>query len=201
MNVPNKITMCRIILSVLLILLMVFPIERIGIDFPAFEIVASKGTIIVDSKYIICGIMFLVAALTDYLDGYLARKYNLVTDFGKVLDAIADKVLVNGVLIMFAVNGYISPIIPVVVISRDTIVDSIKMIAGQKSGVVGASKAGKWKTAIMLVGLTLMFFYNLPFELWNIDVASVLVLIATVLSVYSGIEYYVKNKKYFADVK
>ena len=201
MNVPNKITMCRIILSVLLILLMVFPIERIGIDFPAFEIVASKGTIIVDSKYIICGIMFLVAALTDYLDGYLARKYNLVTDFGKVLDAIADKVLVNGVLIMFAVNGYISPIIPVVVISRDTIVDSIKMIAGQKSGAVGASKAGKWKTAIMLVGLTLMFFYNLPFELWNIDVASVLVLIATVLSVYSGIEYYVKNKKYFADVK
>ena len=90
MNVPNKITICRIILSILLIVLMIFPMNRIGFDFPEFQI---NGKIIIDSKYIICGIIFVVASLTDFLDGHLARKYNLVTDIGKVMDAIADKIL------------------------------------------------------------------------------------------------------------
>ncbi len=193
MNVPNKITICRIILSILLIVLMIFPMNRIGLDFPEFQI---NGKIIIDSKYIICGIIFVVASLTDFLDGHLARKYNLVTDIGKVMDAIADKILVNAVLIVLAVNGYISVVVPVVIVSRDIIVDSIKMVAGQKSGAVGASKTGKIKTACMMSGITLLFFYNLPFSLININPARALIMIATVLSVISGVEYYVKNKKY-----
>ena len=193
MNVPNKITICRIILSILLIVLMIFPMNRIGFDFPEFQI---NGKIIIDSKYIICGIIFVVASLTDFLDGHLARKYNLVTDIGKVMDAIADKILVNAVLIVLAVNGYISVVVPVVIVSRDIIVDSIKMVAGQKSGAVGASKTGKIKTACMMSGITLLFFYNLPFSLINIKPARALIMIATVLSVISGVEYYIKNKKY-----
>jgi CDP-diacylglycerol--glycerol-3-phosphate 3-phosphatidyltransferase len=193
MNVPNKITICRIILSILLIVLMIFPMNRIGLDFPEFQI---NGKIIMDSKYVICGIIFVVASLTDFLDGHLARKYNLVTDIGKVMDAIADKILVNAVLIVLAVNGYISVVVPVVIVSRDIIVDSIKMVAGQKSGAVGASKTGKIKTACMMSGITLLFFYNLPFSLININPARALIMIATVLSVISGVEYYVKNKKY-----
>ena len=193
MNVPNKITICRIILSILLIVLMIFPMNRIGFDFPEFQI---NGKIIIDSKYIICGIIFVVASLTDFLDGHLARKYNLVTDIGKVMDAIADKILVNAVLIVLAVNGYISVVVPVVIVSRDIIVDSIKMVAGQKSGAVGASKTGKIKTACMMSGITLLFFYNLPFSLININPARALIMIATVLSVISGVEYYIKNKKY-----
>ena len=193
MNVPNKITICRIILSILLIVLMIFPMNRIGFEFPEFQI---NGKIIIDSKYIICGIIFVVASLTDFLDGHLARKYNLVTDIGKVMDAIADKILVNAVLIVLAVNGYISVVVPVVIVSRDIIVDSIKMVAGQKSGAVGASKTGKIKTACMMSGITLLFFYNLPFSLININPARALIMIATVLSVISGVEYYIKNKKY-----
>ncbi len=193
MNVPNKITICRIILSILLIVLMIFPMNRIGLDFPEFQI---NGKIIIDSKYVICGIIFVVASLTDFLDGHLARKYNLVTDIGKVMDAIADKILVNAVLIVLAVNGYISVVVPVVIVSRDIIVDSIKMVAGQKFGAVGASKTGKIKTACMMSGITLLFFYNLPFSLININPARALIMIATVLSVISGVEYYVKNKKY-----
>lgn len=193
MNVPNKITICRIILSILLIVLMIFPMNRIGLDFPEFQI---NGKIIMDSKYVICGIIFVVASLTDFLDGHLARKYNLVTDIGKVMDAIADKILVNAVLIVLAVNGYISVVVPVIIVSRDIIVDSIKMVAGQKSGAVGASKTGKIKTACMMSGITLLFFYNLPFSLININPARALIMIATVLSVISGVEYYVKNKKY-----
>ena len=198
MNVPNKITICRIALSILLLIIMIFPVDKVGINFPEFQL---AGKLIIDSKYLICGIIFLIASLTDFLDGYLARKYNLVTDIGKVMDAIADKILVNGVLILLATEGYISAIIPVVIVSRDIVVDSIKMVAGQKSGAVGASMAGKIKTACMLVGITLLFFYDLPFSLANIYPAKAIIMIATVLSVISGIQYYVKNKKYLFDTK
>ena len=198
MNVPNKITICRIALSILLLIIMIFPVDKVGINFPEFQL---AGKLIIDSKYLICGIIFLIASLTDFLDGYLARKYNLVTDIGKVMDAIADKILVNGVLILLATEGYISPIIPVVIVSRDIVVDSIKMVAGQKSGAVGASMAGKIKTACMLVGITLLFFYDLPFSLVNIYPAKAIIMIATVLSVISGIQYYVKNKKHLFDTK
>ena len=198
MNVPNKITICRIMLSILLLIIMIFPIDKVGISFPEFQL---AGKLVIDSKYIICGIIFLIASLTDFLDGYLARKYNLVTDIGKVMDAIADKILVNGVLILLATEGYISSIIPVVIVSRDIVVDSIKMVAGQKSGAVGASMAGKIKTACMLVGITLLFFYDLPFSLMNVYPAKAIIMIATVLSVISGIQYYVKNKKYLFDNK
>lgn len=198
MNVPNKITICRIALSILLLIIMIFPVDKVGINFPEFQL---AGKLIIDSKYLICGIIFLIASLTDFVDGYLARKYNLVTDIGKVMDAIADKILVNGVLILLATEGYISAIIPVVIVSRDIVVDSIKMVAGQKSGAVGASMAGKIKTACMLVGITLLFFYDLPFSLANIYPAKAIIMIATVLSVISGIQYYVKNKKYLFDTK
>lgn len=198
MNVPNKITICRILLSVLLLIIMIFPVDKVGINFPEFQL---AGKLVIDSKYIICGIIFLIASLTDFLDGYLARKYNMVTDIGKVMDAIADKILVNGVLILLATEGYISPIVPVVIVSRDIVVDSIKMVAGQKSGAVGASMAGKIKTACMLVGITLLFFYDLPFSLINVYPAKAIIMIATVLSVISGIQYYVKNKKYLFDTK
>ena len=170
-----------------------FPLEGIGINFPELRI---KPELIIDGKDIICGVIFLIASLTDFLDGYLARKYNLVTDLGKVMDAIADKILVNGVLIILAVNGYISPIIPVVIVCRDIAVDSIKMVAGQKNGAVAASKAGKTKTAFMLVGITLVFFNDLPFSLMSVYPGKVIIMIAVVLSIISGVQYFEKNKKY-----
>ena len=193
MNVPNRITVCRIILSVLLLILLIFPLDKVGISFP--EIMVNENFII-DSKYLICGLVFMIASLTDFLDGHLARKYNMVTDLGKVMDAIADKILVNGVLIVLAYEGYISVIIPVIIVSRDIIVDSIKMVAGQKNGAVGASKAGKAKTMCMMIGVTLLFFYDLPLSLFNIYPARVLIFIATILSILSGIQYYEKNKKF-----
>lgn len=194
MNLPTKLTISRIIFTILIIVLFLFPFNQMNFEFPMWSL-NFKEVLEIDSRYIIGGILFVIASLTDFLDGYIARKKGLVTDFGKFVDAIADKVLVNSVLIIFAVNGVISPIIPVVIIFRDTIVDSIRMLASKKGVVVAAGKAGKLKTACMMVGLTLVFFYNLPFEIWNIDVATVLLVIATVLSIYSGIEYYYNNKK------
>ncbi len=194
MNVPNKITICRIALSVLLLIILIFPLEKIGISFPELSI---SPTFIIDSKYLISGVIFMIAALTDFLDGHLARKYNMVTDIGKVMDAIADKILVNGVLIILAYEGMISVIIPVVIITRDTIVDSCKMISGNKGKVVGASILGKIKTICMMVGLSLTMFYNLPFEMFGIPVATVLLIAATILSVISGIQYFNNSKELF----
>ena len=182
MNLPNRLTISRIILTVVIIIILTFPFYQVGIEFPMWTW-RFKEVIEVDSRYIISGILFVIASFTDFLDGKIARKRGLVTDFGKFIDAIADKVLVNSVLILLATNAIISPIIPVVIIFRDTIVDSIRMMAANKGVVVAAGKAGKAKTAIMMVGLTLTFFYNLPFEIWNIDVSTVLLVIATVLSI------------------
>ena len=156
----------------------------------------------ISNKIISLIIVATFIALTDFLDGRIARKYNLITDFGKLLDAIADKVLVNSVLIILASQGFIHPIIPVVIIVRDSIVNSIKMIAGSKGNVVAAIKSGKIKTACLMTGIVLTLFYNLPFELFNIKVADALLVIACIFSISSAIQYYSMNKKYiFEDIK
>lgn len=196
MNLPNKITIFRIILSIMLLVLLIFPFDMCGISWPTYQVF---GSITISLEYIVGGIIFLVASLTDFLDGNIARKKSLVTDFGKVMDAIADKVLVNGVLIVLACNGLINVVIPVIIITRDIFVDSIKMVAGSKGKAVGASILGKLKTICMMVGLTLVFFYNIPFELLNINVAEGLLYAATVLSIISGIQYYLVNKEFFKE--
>ena len=197
MNLPNKLTVLRLILSVVVIILLVFPFYTIGIQFPQYNISGISSP--VELQYLIAGVIFIIASLTDFLDGYIARKYDLITDTGKMLDAIADKVLVNGVLVVLACNGVINEIIPVIIITRDIFVDSIKMVAGSKGKAVGASILGKLKTICMMSGLTLTFFYNIPFELINLDVANGLLYIACVLSIISGVQYYLVNKEYFKE--
>lgn len=199
MNLPNKLTISRIVMAILIIIILLggdYILHFLGLEMPKLFV---NETIVVDLKYIIAGILFILASLTDFLDGYIARKYNLITDFGKLIDAIADKILVNSVLIILSAQGFIHPIIPVIVILRDSIVNSIKMLAASKGKVVAAIKSGKIKTACLMTGIALTLFYNLPFEVWNISVSEVLLLIATVLSVTSGIQYYTLNKHLIMD--
>lgn len=199
MNTPNKLTMFRIFLTLIIIAILLFPLSAIGIELKPIFI---NESLVIDIRYLIAGVLFIIASLTDFVDGYIARKYNLVTDFGKMMDAIADKILVNAILIILCAQGFIHPIIPVIIILRDTVVDSIKMIAGSKGNVVAASKLGKVKTASMMVGLVLTLFYNLPFELWNLRIADFLLILATILSVISGIQYYAVNRQFiFSDNK
>ncbi len=192
MNLPNKITITRIILAVIMIILLLIPWSDLGCKFPEYVV---NGEII-SLKYIIAGIIFLIASLTDFLDGYLARSRNMVTDFGKVADAIADKVLVNGLLIILAYDKLIPVVVPVIIITRDIIVDSCKMISGNKGKVVAASMLGKAKTMVMLIGLTLVLFGDFPFIYLNFHLGNILVLIATVLSVISGCQYYYNSREF-----
>lgn len=196
MNLPNKLTIFRIILSFLLIIILLMPFDALGIALPKLFV---NELIVIDMKYIIAGVIFIVASVTDLLDGYLARKMNCVTDFGKMLDAIADKVLVNPCLVILAASGFIHPIVPVILIIRDSIVNALKMLSGNKGKVIGAIKTGKVKTVCLMVGIALTLFYNMPFELFNIKVSEFLLIVATVLSVISAIQYYNMTKDIFTE--
>ncbi len=197
MNTPNKLTITRIILSILLIILLLFPFDRIGLYFPSFYV----GSVLLNLKYVIGGIIFIIASLTDFLDGHIARKYGLITNTGKMLDAIADKVLVNSVLIILSSLRFINPIIPVVIVLRDIVVNAIKMEAASRGRVVAAIKSGKIKTAALMIGTTLIFFNNLPFELINLRVADFLLYFAAIMSIISMVQYYTMNKSLIFDQK
>lgn len=196
MNKANKITMSRIVMSLIIIVLLLFPFDQMGLEFPTYLL---NGSILVDLKYIIVGVLFIIASLTDFFDGYVARKYNMVTDFGKMVDAISDKLLTNSVLIILACDGKISTTIAVVIIIRDIIVDSIKMVVGNKGVAVAAIKVAKVKTATLMTGIILTLFYNLPFELIPLRVSDFLLVIAAILSVISGVKYYIMAKPYLKD--
>ena len=190
-NVPTKLTFLRLILSLLIIILILFPFYRIGFEFKTFLF----HDILIDVRYILCGVIFIFASFTDYLDGYLARKNKEVTDFGKFSDAIADKVLVNSVLIIFASFGFIPAIVPVVIVVRDIVVDAIRMNVAGKGVVQAAKLSGKIKTACLMIGITLTFFYNLPFEVFGLQISKFFIYFGTLMSIVSMIEYYNLNKK------
>ena len=196
MYFPNKITVARIALTGIIIGILLFPFDAVGLSFPRLFI---NESIVVNVKYLIVGVLFVIASLTDFVDGRIARKYNLVTDLGKMLDAIADKILVDSVLIILASSGFISPVIAVIIIVRDIIVNAVKMAAGNAGKVVAASWTGKVKTTFQMIGITLTLFYNLPFELINIRISDITLIIACVLAIVSAIQYINANKQYISE--
>lgn len=196
MNTANKITISRVIMSFIIMILLLFPFELLNIKLPTY---IFNGNIYIELKYIIAGILFVIASLTDFLDGYVARKYNMVTDFGKMVDAVSDKLLTNTVLVILACDGMVSPVIAVVIIARDIFVDSIKMVMGNKGKAVAAIKIAKFKTASLMVGIILTLFYNIPFELINLRISDFMLVLSAILSVISGVKYYMMARVYFID--
>ncbi|MEE3343636.1 MAG: CDP-diacylglycerol--glycerol-3-phosphate 3-phosphatidyltransferase [Bacilli bacterium] len=192
MNLANKITLSRVVLSIVIMILLLFPFNLVGVELPTYKI--STG--VIELKYIVAGVLFIIASLTDFVDGRVARKYNMVTDFGKMVDAISDKMLTNSLLVILSANGMIHPAIALIFIMRDTIVDAIKMIIGNKGKAVAAIGVAKWKTATLMLGLVFTLFYNLPFELIGIRVNLVLLIISCCLSVVSGFKYYMMARPY-----
>ena len=195
MNLPTKLTVSRIVMALLVIFILLFPFYTVGIEFPRYVV----GGVYVKLEYIIAGVLFILASITDALDGNIARKRNLVSDTGKMLDAIADKILVDSILIILASQDVISVIIPVVVIIRDIVVDALKMEAASKGKVVAAIMSGKIKTTFLMVGVALTLFDNLPFEMWNLYVSDFCLYFACVMSIISMIEYYNMCKKFFKE--
>lgn len=192
MNLPNKITISRILLTFLIILTLIFPFDAVGIHIPKIFV---NELLVINIKYIIAGILFLIASISDLIDGRLARKLNQVTDFGKVADRIADKLLINVVLIILSSQGFIHPIIPVVIILRDEAVNSLKMIASKNKKDITSIKLAKIKDYCLTAGILLTLFYNLPFELLNLKVSDFILVVGSVLAIITCVQYFYQNKE------
>lgn len=143
MNLPNKLTMLRVIMVPF---------------FMAFAALCKYGTLQFSAAYgLIAGVLFAVASVTDFLDGYLARKYHLVTDFGKFMDPLADKCLTTAAIIYMVVDGVCSPIVLAVIMFREFAVAGVRMIAAESGTVIAANMWGKVKTVLQM--LTIIFYF------------------------------------------
>lgn len=200
MNLPNKITTFRMVMVIVILGLLLFPFQQVGIDIPM--LFNGKLSLI----YLISFILFVIASCSDFVDGYIARKYNLITNFGKFMDPIADKMLVNSILIVLAVNPNnllqhnIPVVLVVIMIARDLVVDGLRLVAANRKIVLAANIFGKIKTVLQMVGLAIWLLNDLPFSLiyknsitpW---VSLVIMLAATLVSLLSGIIYVYQNRK------
>ncbi len=171
MNTPNKLTLLRVIM------IPVFMAFYMYIPWPNF----------------FATVIFVLAFLTDMLDGYLARKNNQVSNFGKIMDPLADKVLVAAAMVLLTASGVINPWVTVLVLAREFAVSGIRIAAAAEGNVVAASKWGKLKTIWQFIAITLALIINS--SNWFVDI---LMWINLALTVLSGADYIIKNKKYIS---
>ncbi|MFV9509779.1 CDP-diacylglycerol--glycerol-3-phosphate 3-phosphatidyltransferase [Tepidibacillus sp. LV47] len=186
MNLPNKITLIRIFLVPII---MVFLLIRF--DFGEIKI---AGEMITYSE-LIATFIFIVAASTDGLDGYIARKRKLVTNLGKLLDPLADKLLISAALISLVEMQRLDAWIAIVIISREFAVTGLRMVAAAEGFVIVASKLGKLKTVTQIIAIVLLMLNNFPFNYIHIPLAQLMVWIAVLVTIISGIDYFIKNKQ------
>ena len=192
MNLPNKLTIFRIVLIPLLCLVWLFPYGQFGITLGSITI----GHISVSYLNIIVLVIFAIASFTDFLDGHLARKNGIVTTFGKFADPIADKLLVNTMLIILTYKHAI-PVIPcVIMICRDIIVDGCRMSAAQHGVVVSAGILGKLKTVLQMFTIIFTLLNNLPFELFSLPISQIMIWFTAFVSAAGGYSYFMQLKQY-----
>lgn len=197
MNLPNRLTVIRIIMIPIIVFIYLFPYSQFYIDIPTYDI----GFVSISLINIITLILFVLTSFTDFLDGQIARKNNLITTFGKFADPIADKLLVNTMFILFASQGII-PVVPVLImLARDTIVDGCRMIAASNGKVVAAGYLGKVKTVSQMLAIILILVNNLPFELWRIPVSDMVLWFAAIVSFASGVSYFMQMKEFILESK
>ena len=189
MNLPNKLSLFRVALVPIIVILFLTD----GI-MECFRIHTANGDIVFTLSDILVFVLFAVASFTDFLDGKIARSRNLITSFGKFVDPIADKLLVNSMLILFACTSRISVLAVLLMIWRDMIVDGLRMNASAKGKVVAAGMLGKIKTVLQMFAIIFLMLKNLPFAFVGIPMDQIFLWAATIVSLASGIQYFIQLK-------
>ena len=194
MNLPNKLTMMRVVLV---------PV------FMIFAAVSHYGTADFNAAYmLIAGVIFAIASITDFLDGYLARKNHLVTDFGKFMDPLADKCLTTAAFIYMVVDGVCSPIVLAVILFREFAVAGVRMIAAETGTVIAANMWGKVKTVLQM--LSIIFYFFGTALCWNGTLESITVVVlvsillcwlVAIVTAVSGIKYLWDNRSFINTAK
>ncbi len=198
MNLPNQLTIFRVILIVPFVLVLLGSIQGWGLHETMFGGVGAYA------EYTALAI-FIVASLTDLLDGKIARKYNLVTNFGKFMDPLADKLLVCAAMIVLVEMGRIPSWVVVVIISREFIISGFRLIASDNGVVIAASYWGKFKTTFQMVMICMMLVKDAPFlssaahQEYFALATDIVMWIALVLTVVSLVDYLVKNRNVMKD--
>ena len=213
MNLPTKITVSRII-AIVVMLISVFVMNLIS-DWKTIEI----GNTGINLVFLIIFVFFVLACYTDHLDGHLARKNNQVTDLGKFLDPVADKLLINSLVIFLIAPNMFAHYIPdscyplvgfnvwcaIILVARDIVVDALRFVGAANGVVISANIFGKLKTVLEMVAIGAVLLNGFPFRYFDanwpqgLHVADILVYLATLASLISGIIYVVQNKHVFAN--
>jgi len=176
MNLPNRLTVLR--MALVPVFIVCFYLDTV---LPWWNILAA--------------VIFLLAALTDLIDGWYARKYNMVTDFGKLLDPMADKLLVCSAFIMLTATETVSPIITIVVIGREFIISAFRLIAVEKGIVIAADKLGKYKTFTQCAAIVMLLLHNPIFSLIDVPMDRIVLYVSLLLTVWSLCNYLYQNRK------
>lgn len=187
MNLPNKLTMLRIVMvPVVVLIYLLIPQD--------FCIVSQTNRLAL--RDILAFLVFAAASFTDMLDGQIARKQHLITSFGKFADPIADKMLVNTLLILLVYTHQANVVAVLLMIARDLVVDGLRMLASQHGKVVSAGFFGKLKTVLQMIAIVFLLLKNWPFVYVGLPVDQILLWGATIASLWSGFVYFVQLKDY-----
>jgi CDP-diacylglycerol---glycerol-3-phosphate 3-phosphatidyltransferase len=185
MNLPNKITVARVLLIPIFMIFLLGPID-LG--------TLKLFTMSISWAHVIGALIFIVASATDWVDGYLARKLGLVTTLGKFLDPLADKLLITAAFISLVELQLVPAWMVIVILSREFAVTGLRVLAAVEGDVIAASNLGKWKTTFQIIAISALILQNIPFAFIQFPFATIMLWIAVILTIVSGVDYFVKNK-------
>ena len=209
MNLPNRITLIRVILLPLIIIIPILAKINSYNNFLAKNIIIPG---VLEAEYnitwcnVIVLIIFVTAAITDAIDGHIARSRKLVTDFGKFLDPLADKLLVTSAMLVLLEEGRLWGWVVAIILAREFAVTGLRSIAASKGKVIAASMYGKVKTTFQMIMIILLLINNFPFSLLYIHTGiyipmdKIIIVVATLLTIISGVDYFIKNKEVLKDM-
>jgi len=204
MNLPNKLSILRMVLIPVTLLFML-PIKIYGFE------PAAWNSFISEHGMLIAAIVFIIASLTDFFDGQIARRKNLITDLGKFLDSLADKVLIISILLAFIALGRISAWFVFIIVLREFMVTGIRLIASSKGVVMAAKMIGKVKTTTQMIAVIYMMFEPVLMKSFGFDghyplatcpvtvIGDILFIISVIMTIISGLDYLLKNKNYLTE--
>ncbi|MCS9992918.1 CDP-diacylglycerol--glycerol-3-phosphate 3-phosphatidyltransferase [Weissella confusa] len=191
MNLPNKLTVFRMILIPIFMLVLALPL-----DWGTLQVAGA----VLPVTHLVAAIIFIVASLTDLADGKIARKYKLVTNFGKFADPLADKLLVMTALIFFVQFGWVPAWMVAIIVIRELAITGLRTLIVENNGkVLAAAMPGKIKTASQMVAISFFLLHDIVFAMFNIPFAMIMIWIALLATIYSGIDYFYKNRDVFSD--